>query len=73
MSTNIPSPENLLNEKQAAEILGLSPRTLQKWRVIGGGPGFCKLLGAVRYSRADLNEFVERSRRRSTSDTATVV
>jgi len=39
---------------EAAAFLGLSPRTLEKWRVIGGGPRFHKFGRRVMYSRSDL-------------------
>lgn len=45
---------NLMTTKQAAEMLGLSPRTLENWRVRGDGPGFVKVGRAVRYSMSDL-------------------
>ena len=48
-----------LTENEAAELLGLSPRTLQSWRVRGGGPRFCKIGRAVRYRRHFLIEFLE--------------
>jgi predicted DNA-binding transcriptional regulator AlpA len=43
-----------LNEYQAAEFLGLSVRTLQAWRVRGGGPRYLKIGKAVRYQRREL-------------------
>ena len=43
-----------LSTPQAAAILGLSPRTLERYRVIGEGPVFAKLGRLVRYSRADI-------------------
>lgn len=55
-------------EKDVAEILGLSPRTLQKMRVEGGGPEFHKFGHAVRYELAEIEAWVESRRRRSTSD-----
>lgn len=58
----------LLTEQQASAVLGLSVRTLQKWRLQGNGPRFVKLGHAVRYDPKDLEGFVDRSRRRSTSD-----
>ena len=60
----------LLTEKQAAKILGFSPRTLQKWRGRGDGPAFLKISsrGAVRYRRSDLEDWVANRLRRSTSD-----
>lgn len=62
----------LLTETEAAEYLAVSTRTLQSWRVRGGGPAFVQLGSrrAVRYERQALQDFVARSRRTSTSDTA---
>ena len=57
----------VVGEARAAELLGVSPRTLQKWRVTGEGPAFIKLGKRVGYTRADLDAHVERSRRASTS------
>jgi excisionase family DNA binding protein len=50
--------ETLLNEEQAARRLNVAVKTLQKWRVVGGGPRFVKLGRCVRYSAADLEEFI---------------
>lgn len=52
-----PDPSALLTETQAADFLNLSFRTLQAWRVRGGGPRFVKVGKLVRYRRADLLEF----------------
>ncbi len=46
-----------LNENRAAEFLGISKRTLQAWRVRGGGPRYCKFGRSVRYRRRELAEF----------------
>jgi hypothetical protein len=46
-----------LNENQAAQFLGVSVRTLQAWRVRGGGPRYCKIGRAVRYQRRELVSF----------------
>ena len=43
-----------LNNDQAAAFLKLSPRTLEKLRVLGTGPRFCKLGRRVVYDTADL-------------------
>lgn len=59
---------NVMRESEAAECLGLSKRTLQKWRVAGGGPDFLKFGRAVRYSVEALEKWLVQSRRRSTSD-----
>ena len=58
----------LVNETEAARILGLSVKTLRRWRWAGKPPRFLKLGGAVRYDPADLEAFIEQSRRWSTSD-----
>src|SRR6202030_1840940 len=58
----------LLNTRQAAAHCNLSPRTLEKLRVKGGGPHFLRLGGAVRYQLEDLDLWILSSRRRTTSD-----
>jgi hypothetical protein len=57
-----------LDERQAATFLNISPRTLQAWRVKGGGPQFVKVGAAVRYRVEDLLGWVEEQNRASTSD-----
>jgi hypothetical protein len=57
-----------LPEASAATFIGVSPRTLQKWRVVGGGPLFIKIGRCVRYAVQDLEIFLAQHRRRSTSD-----
>jgi hypothetical protein len=59
----------LLDETNAARILGLSVKTLRRWRWAGKGPAFLKIGGAVRYDRDDLEGFIASARRTSTSDT----
>lgn len=58
-------------QAQAATFLGLSPRTLERFRVEGRGPAFLKLGRRVVYSRDDLVAWAEAQRRRSTSDRGT--
>ncbi len=58
----------VVNEHVAAERLGLSVRTLQRWRVTGQGPTFRKLGKRVGYTAGDLEAFLERAARSSTSD-----
>ena len=57
-----------LNNREAAEYLGLSVRTMNRYRVTGDGPPYYRLGGRVRYVRAELDEWVTGSRRTSTSD-----
>jgi predicted DNA-binding transcriptional regulator AlpA len=58
----------LLNEHEAAAPLGVSVRTLQNWRLRGGGPPYQKLGSAVRYSTSKLHEWIECRSRMNTSD-----
>ena len=58
----------LLTESEAAEFLRLKPKTLARWRWAGTGPRFLKVGGAVRYTAADLEKFLEEAVRMSTSD-----
>jgi len=49
-----------LTTEQAAQSLALSRRTLEGWRVRGGGPAFVKLTrGVVRYRLEDLRTWLE--------------
>ena len=62
-------PSALLTEVQAAEVLNISIRTLQAWRLRGGGPLFVRLSGrAVRYRNGDLAVFIGSRTVKSTSD-----
>ena len=57
-----------MSTREAAAYLGLSPRTLDRYRVNGAGPAFHRLGGRVRYRRADIDAWVAERRRVSTSD-----
>ncbi len=59
---------SLINETEAAQRLGLSVKTLRRWRWAGNPPHFVKIGGAVRYDLSDLEAFIEAGRRTSTSD-----
>lgn len=59
--------ERLLTTSEAAEFLGVSYAFLANLRVAGGGPSFFKLGRAVRYSRAELKEWMTGRERASTS------
>ena len=62
-----------LNTRQAADHLGLSTRTLDRFRVSGDGPVFLKFGGRVRYLREDLDAWARSRRRKSTSDDGTAL
>lgn len=57
-----------LRTPDAALIVGLSPRTLEKHRCFGTGPTYHKLGGRVVYTIEDLRAWAERGTRQSTSD-----
>ena len=49
----------LVNPKQAAALLSVTERTLERWRIAGDGPPFVRLTrGTVRYSMPALAAFV---------------
>ncbi len=57
-----------LNNDEAAAHLGLSPRTLEKLRVIGGGPKFRKFGRRVMYALVDLDAWADSRSYEATSD-----
>ncbi len=57
-----------LNNDEAAAFLRLSPRTLEKQRVIGGGPRFRKFGRRVMYAIADLEAWADSRSFEMTSD-----
>ena len=62
-------PPNLLTVNDAASSLSLSVAFLNRLRLTGGGPVFVRLGRAVRYSPADLDNWIAARRRTSTADT----
>ncbi len=61
-------PPRYLRTPEAARLLGLSGRTLEKHRTYGTGPKYSKLGGRVVYAVADLQAWVNRGAKESTSD-----
>ncbi|MGU5540923.1 helix-turn-helix domain-containing protein [Aeromonas hydrophila] len=61
-------PQRYLTNDEAAEYLRLSPRTLEKQRVIGGGPRFRKFGRRVMYAVADLDTWADQRSFEATSD-----
>jgi predicted DNA-binding transcriptional regulator AlpA len=57
----------LLTQKDAARILGLSVRTLERHRLAGTGPRYARLGHLIRYRECDLAEWVRGSICTSTS------
>ena len=63
----------LLTTAQAAAVVGLSPRTLERYRIVGGGPRFRKIGRWVRYLQSDLEDWLEGCARLTTSDDGSAV
>ena len=61
------SAPHLLDTAAAARLLGLSPKTLEAYRLRGSGPAYYKA-GRVRYRREDLLAWLEAHRRPRGSD-----
>ena len=60
--------ENHLNTREAAAWLGLSPKTLERYRVSGEGPDFLRIGYRVRYLLEDLEKWASARRWTSTSE-----
>lgn len=60
--------KNYLDTKAAAAYLGVTSKTLERWRWKGGGPEYFKVGARVMYRGDLLDEWLETRRRRSTSD-----
>lgn len=58
LTPSMPSARYLTND-EAAAFLRLSPRTLEKQRVMGGGPRFRKFGRRVMYAIADLEAWAD--------------
>jgi excisionase family DNA binding protein len=58
----------LHTQAEVAEIIRVSERTLERWRLTGNGPPFCKLGRRVLYRRGDLDEWVAAHILHSTSE-----
>ena len=57
-----------LTQEEAAEILRLSPRTLERMRVTGTGPRFRKFGRRVLYDRQDIFTWADSKAFASTSE-----
>jgi hypothetical protein len=65
INSNTSQSSWLINDKQAAVLLGVAPATLRSWRCRGIGPAYVKfagLRGGVRYDVSDIAEYTERCR-----------
>jgi predicted DNA-binding transcriptional regulator AlpA len=53
------NPRRLLDQKEVAEILCVSPRTLERWRWKDLGPRYVKVGSLVRYRECDVQDYIE--------------
>jgi predicted DNA-binding transcriptional regulator AlpA len=54
----------LLTQDDIARAFGLSPRTLEAWRVSGDGPPYLRLSGrCVRYEQSEVEAWLRGTRR----------
>lgn len=61
------APHTKLETQPAAEYVGSAKKTLEKLRCHGGGPAYIKHGRKVVYQVSDLDAWVDRHRRTSTS------
>ena len=65
--------DRLIDETAAAKFLGYSTRTLQNWRVRGGGPKFVRISSrSIRYRRRELIDWADSRLRSNTADTGII-
>lgn len=60
--------ESYFTESEAASLLKVSRRTLQRWRQEGLGLPFRRFGGLVRYARSDIDAWAASQSRLSTSE-----
>jgi hypothetical protein len=64
----MPPNESLWDDLEAAAFLKLSPLTLRKARMSGGGPPYLKLGHSVRYLPSSVRDWCAERAQRSTSE-----
>ncbi len=68
MSTDTQDPDYLMNEEELSTFIRVPRDSLKKWRHLGRGPKFLKMVGYVRYRRADVLAWLEASERTRASE-----
>src|SRR5207247_10268785 len=68
VTSDFRAPEIFLTEGQLADLLKVSKRSIQRWRVEGRGPRFRRHGAAVRYALSDALAWSERHSFGSTSE-----
>lgn len=54
--------KEFLTEAQVADALAVTVNAVRGWRPKGMGPPFYKIGGAVRYDKAEVDDFIQASR-----------
>ena len=60
--------QSLLTQQRLSDLINVSERSLERWRVEGTGPAFVKAGRKVLYRVVDVDEWLAASRRKSTSE-----
>ena len=60
-----PAPKIRFNQVELAERWGMSPSTLERWRVEGVGPCYLRLRGRILYRLEDIEAFELKSLRQT--------
>ena len=60
--------QQLLTQQRLSDLIDVSERSLERWRVEGTGPVFCRAGRKILYRLEDVNDWLAASRRRSTSE-----
>ena len=61
--------QKLLSPKELADMIGVTVRTLQMWRMFGEGPDYKRLNGRlIRYHIDDVNAYLRRTTKRGTHE-----
>ena len=58
----------VFDQKRLASRLGISTRTLERYRVAGTGPRYVKIGKLVRYLETDVDAWIEQNLAQSTSE-----
>jgi len=59
-----------LSQQELANRWRVSPRTLERWRHVGGGPGYIKIGSRIAYPMADVTAFEATHRVAANADIA---
>jgi predicted DNA-binding transcriptional regulator AlpA len=51
-------PNRFFSEKELQILLGVTVKTIQRWRMLGIGPPYRKLCGSVRYGLSEVEAWI---------------